>query len=1733
MCHLRVSGVEYLDDSDEVVGGDSGDGGGGSNSRGRRFGAPGGISRPRVRALLLELDIAYERKELSARLQQDYLMLSSVPSIVTVFDPRGFVLHQNAASVQYMGYRVGLGGSAIVSGGGGGKGGTGRSWRSEGEADTTTDAAPPPVAAAAVAAGGGREEQLRPPLLQLFAGDLERLEDAIQAVKGGREWRGLVRMPSWLDASANPLSANGFGAAANNHHSLHGRVSGGASITNKNSANGFWSAATFDGSPARRGTGTGITTACTSRSGTGMWDVMTTSAAAAAAAAAASVAGASDLNGGKTPCQSAYRDAGGTATMPGESLVRRRMDAGADDDEGFMPMLYRCGGGCPLAVSSGPGGGGGGTDGASAAASASRVRPHLMLHSLDLPPPSPSEWSIMAIDSGGGGGGGGGGGTYSRSGSVTNNVRRHPICVLAAATSFGIPHNQPLPPQQLMGRKVSFSDSRTRSIKGSVVRAASSRFNTIGVIAAAVAATAATAKTSTAAEAAVAATFAAAAVLSQPTSPVAAAGQRPPDDRTDGQHPVHPTQDGVGGGGGGCVSRTCSNPVPGVLQVVLPSGALSPAASESAYHWPVRGRSGSTRTAQVQLELDASHPEVTRPLPPASAPAARGATGGAPAKSDAAADQAQVPAVCCDGSSGGDAAVAAAPAVSSICGESSTVCGAAVSRLTNAEFWLPAAPTTTAVRSAHGGSPSASAASAAAIVNDNPSSEAVIVTYASLVPPQGAAAAIAGNCRRLRPSVQKLCNDLSQEVSLVLPKQHVLVALEEELPGYKQQAPLGSGGGGSSSSGALYGSASEVQLQMHVPSVAAVASGKLTTTGTILEAFRESAGTLLFPRSNHGIPDSAPSPASAQAPQSSVPSNCGCAAAADAGGGGGRSTGLTLTFVGVRPSSDSSRESEDSFPGLQPAVTSVSEQRFGSILFQMSPVTADAATRAMDASARGSTAAAAAAIEPLAPLSRSIRWQSADGFSYSGSFAELHRCGDNRGKGHEGAGAGGSGTSLGGGANNRCGGYEPTAAAVVEFLTSSFGDGMTENPVEGATSSELRAVLTPKPGSSPALTLNLPMLSISKNGSDAATPPTAAVAAPAATAAATAAAAAADVRNRNGTGDRVVVSDMHLGYFLRHSCPPTDGKEVGIAGSGTKGGGGSGGAGGSDSNSFGERVIESRPPGDEDGSSGRGGSTRPPPFPYASGSLISCHGGVSQRRPKRWLKVEEEEPDGGEGIGIGGGAGGTGPTGPAAPLQVTTSPLSRRWSLPPPPLLPAAPLRPSPSRRPIRTLTATTLALAYKSGVDVNGRGSSGHKNTDDLVNCTAPAATAITTAAADFSSSQYTASSCLRHWKQPSTAPSVVHSGVAAGDGNSGLSGVCGVGGAVRNITATTIGIAHSSTSRQLGASPLVHRQRLQRLVRALSIHGVRVGGGSVGDAADGSSGLSRSLAGLLATSPLCLGSGVGGVGGGMLYGIDTQTGDYDQIICSGAFTPPGGNAMETLLDGTSGAFPYRGISCTAPVGTPPATVTVATLASQYHPVSELSPKRPQHHPHDKGSPVDRQRLLQTSATALSATAAVDAIAATAGARGNEFALSGHCRQLAVDGPEADDPWARIAAAAAAVAAAQVAAAAPVAAEQWHEVTVRGCQGPMGSDPVLLVIQTDVTRMVEAEAALVEILEAEHRLLADIFPRHVVQRMTQRRWQEAQKRKQAGSRRVGRGGGGGGGGAGLRLMRHIPVRSC
>ncbi|KAG2500657.1 hypothetical protein HYH03_001423 [Edaphochlamys debaryana] len=58
---------------------------------------------PAVPGLVVCYVLEFSRLELSQRLQRDYILLSHIPSCCTVFDLSGHVLHQNRASIAYMG----------------------------------------------------------------------------------------------------------------------------------------------------------------------------------------------------------------------------------------------------------------------------------------------------------------------------------------------------------------------------------------------------------------------------------------------------------------------------------------------------------------------------------------------------------------------------------------------------------------------------------------------------------------------------------------------------------------------------------------------------------------------------------------------------------------------------------------------------------------------------------------------------------------------------------------------------------------------------------------------------------------------------------------------------------------------------------------------------------------------------------------------------------------------------------------------------------------------------------------------------------------------------------------------------------------------------------------------------------------------------------------------------------------------------------------------------------------------------------------------------------------------------------------------------------------------------------------------------------------------------------------------------------------------------------------------
>ncbi|GLC68227.1 hypothetical protein PLESTF_000664100 [Pleodorina starrii] len=88
-----------------------------------------------------------------------------------------------------------------------------------------------------------------------------------------------------------------------------------------------------------------------------------------------------------------------------------------------------------------------------------------------------------------------------------------------------------------------------------------------------------------------------------------------------------------------------------------------------------------------------------------------------------------------------------------------------------------------------------------------------------------------------------------------------------------------------------------------------------------------------------------------------------------------------------------------------------------------------------------------------------------------------------------------------------------------------------------------------------------------------------------------------------------------------------------------------------------------------------------------------------------------------------------------------------------------------------------------------------------------------------------------------------------------------------------------------------------------------------------------------------------------------------------------------------------------------------------------------------------------------------------------------------------------------------------------WHEVWATSARDPVTGDPVIVLTQMDVTGKVIAERHLALVMETEHRLVEQLFPRHILQYITEEWTSTAEG---AGGREAGGGGvGAGGGGAG------------
>ncbi|GFR52675.1 hypothetical protein Agub_g15300 [Astrephomene gubernaculifera] len=69
---------------------------------------------------------------------------------------------------------------------------------------------------------------------------------------------------------------------------------------------------------------------------------------------------------------------------------------------------------------------------------------------------------------------------------------------------------------------------------------------------------------------------------------------------------------------------------------------------------------------------------------------------------------------------------------------------------------------------------------------------------------------------------------------------------------------------------------------------------------------------------------------------------------------------------------------------------------------------------------------------------------------------------------------------------------------------------------------------------------------------------------------------------------------------------------------------------------------------------------------------------------------------------------------------------------------------------------------------------------------------------------------------------------------------------------------------------------------------------------------------------------------------------------------------------------------------------------------------------------------------------------------------------------------------------------AAAVEPECWHEMWATAAQDPVSQRDVIILTQTDVTAKVIAERHLALVMETEHRLVEQLFPRHILQYITE-----------------------------------------
>ncbi|PNH02766.1 Guanylate cyclase soluble subunit beta-2 [Tetrabaena socialis] len=72
-----------------------------------------------------------------------------------------------------------------------------------------------------------------------------------------------------------------------------------------------------------------------------------------------------------------------------------------------------------------------------------------------------------------------------------------------------------------------------------------------------------------------------------------------------------------------------------------------------------------------------------------------------------------------------------------------------------------------------------------------------------------------------------------------------------------------------------------------------------------------------------------------------------------------------------------------------------------------------------------------------------------------------------------------------------------------------------------------------------------------------------------------------------------------------------------------------------------------------------------------------------------------------------------------------------------------------------------------------------------------------------------------------------------------------------------------------------------------------------------------------------------------------------------------------------------------------------------------------------------------------------------------------------------------------------------------WHEIRAMAVTDPRTGQRLLVVVQKNVTAKVETERHIAQVAEAEHRLLEQVFPRHVLSYMIEQSCKEQQQQLQ------------------------------